>query len=488
MAFPRLFRIFYSTFFTILNIFTLALLLITPADAVHQALSNNQLYNVFAIGGCFVLTLLLAIVIYASRLYTNRSILAAIPKTWVPVEKGDVGKSVRKMIVESLSRSAVIAWDARPRIDSHVGMAPATEQEKANKKCAEGKEKQSAVCKLLRKKRAVPEKDERRISIVPHAAVWGEITHDGWSPPNSPDLPNLQFVTVILELPHLIEAKAVLLAPPDPTSTTSPPMPDLRAVELLQRPAAMVLRDYIAHLTTLGVLSPSAPVNLFLSAYETSRFSQKPITEPKFRELMRLFADILRNMIALDPGILDKLDDEDDGEEKESEGQSSIDGDTSSNSTPDTRSLASSHSGTLRSRSGSEGTIRTAPSRSRSRVKASNKATNINQRVDDSKPVRRSPRIDTVPSTPQEKKQNIQGGTERSTERALSMRSFSQSRRMYPVSQVSSSSLRSAVSGSRSRSVSGSGSGGSVIKLRMSSDSHAGDLPYEIQLGVGGPV
>src|ERR1700694_1834863 len=120
MAHPRMFRIYYSTFFTFLSIILLALLLITPADAINQALNNNQLYNVFVIAGGYLLTLVLALIIYASRLYTNRTIIAGIPKAWIPVENGDVRKSVRKMIEESLSRSAVIAWNARPRVLDHA--------------------------------------------------------------------------------------------------------------------------------------------------------------------------------------------------------------------------------------------------------------------------------------------------------------------------------------------------------------------------------
>src|SRR5271155_5474790 len=100
----NLFSLFYTSFFTILNIVLFALILITPADAIHQALNNNQLYNVFVIAGCYLLTVVLAILIYGSRLYTNRSVLAAIPKAWIPVEKGDVNEKVRRMIMESLSR------------------------------------------------------------------------------------------------------------------------------------------------------------------------------------------------------------------------------------------------------------------------------------------------------------------------------------------------------------------------------------------------
>jgi hypothetical protein len=448
MAHPRIFRIYYSTLFTFLSIVLLALLLITPADAINQALSNHQLYNVFVIAGGYFLTLLLALIIYASRLYTNRTVIAGIPKTWIPVEKGDVRDSVRKMIVESLSTSAVIAWNARPRVLDHATRAAQDAQAQVpNINSFQSARTMIKHHKLLHRKRVTTEKDEQGISIPSHPPVWGEIAHGGWSSPSSPDLPNLQYTTVILELPHLIEAKAVSLAPPDTASSTTPPMPDLRAVELLQRPAAMGLRDYISHLTSLGILSPAIPVTNFLSAYETARFSSQPRTEKEFRELMRLFAEILRGMAPLDPTILDSLD----------AIESDIDNDASSTTTSEgltphsqnrsrsrSRSLAYSSAGS--SCSGSEGTIRTAPSRRRTIARASTLG----------------PGLSAGPATPKSKKRERPA-----VERSPSLQSFAQTRRPYAVSQASSNSLRSA-------------SGESVIKLSKSSE--PGDLPYTLQL------
>ena len=433
MAHPRIFRIYYSTLFTFLSIVLLALLLITPVDAISQALSNNQLYSVFVIAGGYFLTLLLTLIIYASRLYTHRTIIAGIPKTWIPVEKGDVPDSVRKMIVESLSRSAVIAWNARPRVLDHATWVAQDAQAQAqavNANCFQTTGTTIKNHKLLHGKRLTTEKDEQGITMPPHPPVWGEIAHDGWSSPLSPDLPNLQYVTVILELPHLIEAKAVSLAPPDAASTTTPPMPDLRAVQLLQRPAAMGLRDYISHLTSLGILSPSIPVTDFLSAYEAARFSSQPRTEKEFRELMKLFAEILRGMTPLNPTILDSLD----------AIESDIDADASSTTTSEgltphshsrsrsrSRSLASSQAAS--SRSGSEGTIRTAPSRRRTIARSST--------------LRSEPGFSTAPATPKTKKRDRERHV---VERSPSLHSFAQTRRPYAVSQASSSgnSLRSA--------------------------------------------
>jgi hypothetical protein len=433
-----LFRIFYTTFFTILNIVLLALLLITPADAIRQALNNDQLYNVFVIAGCYLLTVLLAILIYASRLYTNKSVLQGIPKTWIPIEKGEVSKSVRKMIVAGLSRNAAIAWDSRPRITSQpriivnepdtrdaIARIPEAEPEPVEK----GKKKERM---FLHKHRTDTEKDEQTVAIPPYKPVWGEISHNGWSSPTSPDLPNLQYTTVILELPHLIEARAVSMAPPDPESTSNPPMPDLRAVDVLQRPAAMGLRDYIGHLTSVGVFT--SPTMDFLTAYEQARFSPQPLSEAEFRHLMAQFAELLRNIQPLNPTILASLDID--------PSESDIDDDVSSTSTPRSRSLTSAH--TSSSRSGSEGTIRTAPSR---------------RPGTGTSPTKR-PEFSTAPATPKSKKSQKQ----RTLSKSPSLNSFAQSRRPYNGSSGDSSeSLRSS-------------SQGSVIRLSHTNDS--GQLPY----------
>ena len=438
-----LFRIFYTTFFTILNIVLLALLLITPADAIRQALNNDQLYNVFVIAGCYLLTVLLAILIYASRLYTNKSVLQGIPKTWIPIEKGEVSKSVRKMIEASLRRSAAIAWDSRPRIASQpttivnepdtrdaVAIISAAEPEPVEK----GKKRERS---FLHRQRTDTEKDEHTVAIPPYQPVWGDIAHNGWSPPTSPDFPNLQYTTVIMELAHLIEARAVSMAPADPESTSNPPMPDLRAVDVLQRPAAMGLRDYIGHLTSVGVLS--SPTTDFLATYEQARFSPQPLAEPEFRQLMAQFADLLRNIQPLSSTILASLDID--------PLESDIDDDVSSASTPRSRSLVSAH--TPSTRSGSEGTIRTAPSR---RVGTGNSPT-------------KRPEFSTAPETPRSRKSKI-SQKQPAISRSSSMNSFAQSRRPYNGSSGDSSeSLRSS-------------SQGSVI--RLSSTNESGQLPYTL--------
>jgi hypothetical protein len=110
-----LFRIWYSTTYTTLLIITILLLAISPTDTIYQSFKANELQKVFVIGGVYLLTCLIVLLIYSTRIYTNRTVLAAIPKGYVPIEEGEVGKAVRRMIVKHLKRSAVIAWDSRPR-------------------------------------------------------------------------------------------------------------------------------------------------------------------------------------------------------------------------------------------------------------------------------------------------------------------------------------------------------------------------------------
>jgi len=124
---------------------------------------------------------------------------------------------------------------------------------------------------------------------------------------------------VIKELPHLIEAKAVSLAPIgtpsapslDAFSPLSTPEehenPDPRVVEILQRPATMGLREYIGHLTALGLISAPELGVEFLGLYERARFSSHALYEDEFRTLMGIFAEILRGMKAVDQQLLEDV-------------------------------------------------------------------------------------------------------------------------------------------------------------------------------------
>ncbi|KAL8914728.1 MAG: hypothetical protein Q9171_000741 [Xanthocarpia ochracea] len=346
------FRIFYSTTFTVLSLVLAVLLLITPASLIYEAFRHGQNYSIFIVAGVYVLTFIVAVLLYASRLYANRRALLHIPKAWSPLEKGHVEKRVRKLVAEKLDETAQIAYNSRPR--------------DLSKHTRGDDERQSIIT-------------EDHSATESHIPPWGTISHPGWSSPSSTDIPHLQLNPIIHELSNLIEAKAVSLAPSDPlyipttAAPREPPLPDALIVQVLQRPANMGLRSYFAHLTALGMLSQPGICTRFLALYEKARFSGHPIDEQQFRQLMALFADILRNLRPLDPSITIQLRTENASMLSASD-QDGIEDDTrslDSNNTvqhtphpdrfytprPERYSLSSG------SEAGSEGTVRTAPSR-----------------------------------------------------------------------------------------------------------------------------
>ena len=282
------FRVFYSSSYTVLFLVVAALVLVTPADAVYQAYKQSRWIDIIIIGGGYVLTALIAILIYASRMYTNRVVLNSIPKTYVPIEKEDLpAKKVRNMVVDGLAGSAVIAYQARPKAQKRDDVSPT----------ASGR-----ISKLT------SSSDPKRGGQRP---TWGKIEHPGWSGPDSTDLPDLQYATVIAELGDLIEAKAVSLAPKDPSATPNPeglPTADMRVVEMLQRPAEMGLRQYVDRLMDLGMIQDRFLAADFLALYERARFHADPPTEAEFRTLMGAFAEILRGMTGIASDILEQLD------------------------------------------------------------------------------------------------------------------------------------------------------------------------------------
>ncbi|KAF2471812.1 uncharacterized protein BDR25DRAFT_23163 [Lindgomyces ingoldianus] len=299
-----LFRIWYSTTYTVLFFILIVLLAVTPGDTIYQSIRSNELQKLFVIGGVYVLTFLIVLLVYSTRLYTNRTVLQAIPKSYIPVEDGEVGKIVRRMIVKVLKRSAIVAWDSNPRDvrgevrdDGEGGARPST----AERNHSAFKRRSNFL----------------ESTIIPVAAAsppWGRVSHPGWASPASDDLPNLQYWSVITELPNLIEAKAVSLAPRDPAvegpahaEDNTPMLPDAQVVALLQRPAPMGLREYLSRLSSYGLINPASLGPKFLAQYEYARFSTQPLPEPEFRNLMAVFADILNGMTELDPAIIEEV-------------------------------------------------------------------------------------------------------------------------------------------------------------------------------------
>nr|OQO23225.1 hypothetical protein B0A51_10410 [Rachicladosporium sp. CCFEE 5018] len=241
------FRIFYSTTYTALWILTLLILAITPASVLYTAISAAAYQYVFMTGGVYVLTALVAVFIYSSRLYTNRSVIAGVGKAYIPVEEGEVSKSVGKLVREQGERSCVIAWESRPR--DVVG-----EVERAEKE-----------------------------GLLPDGEA-GEWT----------------------ELPNLIEAQAVSLAPLV-MDEQEKPIPEPAIVEVLMRHPKMTLREYLTQLSYLGLINPPITSADFLSRYERARFSGKPATELQFEDLMTTFALLLEGMAELPAAIMEEI-------------------------------------------------------------------------------------------------------------------------------------------------------------------------------------
>ena len=107
---PKLDRVLNLTAFTFLSIILFCLILLTPADAIYQCYITKRLINIFFIAGAYIVTFILAVLIYATRIYTNRSVLTGIPKAWIPVGKEDVGTSVRRLVMDGFARSSIIAY------------------------------------------------------------------------------------------------------------------------------------------------------------------------------------------------------------------------------------------------------------------------------------------------------------------------------------------------------------------------------------------
>ena len=440
----RLFRIFYSTSFTFVFLLLVAFVIVSPADAVWQSYKAVRYLDVFIIAGVYVLTGIVAVLILASRLYTNRSVLASIPKTYMPIEPDDVGRSVRKMIKESLDRSAVIAFNAIPKV------LPEDVDRRENSRLGSRIAKSSGD--------VVQQKQHSRHQ------QWKHILHPGWSSPCSPDLPHLQYDTVIVELPALIEAKAVSLVPADPafaantseftsepftshTSAEVTAIPDGQIVDVLQRPENMGFREYVEYLISLGILQPESLGKQFLRLYEYARFSGRPLTEVEFRRLMSVFAEVLRSMTHLDPDLIaqirnvDVLDSEADTEGYE------------------TPTPASEHS-SIKSSSQSSSSMSTAASWQTQR------RYNIDAAADDSA----SDSSRSLRTAPLNQPRGSSWAQSRSA-----------SRPQMSSRLPSGNSLRPARSNASMDSQSSARSGGSVIRLATRGDGHL-NLPYVIDM------
>lgn len=447
------FRILYTSVYVLLCLLLTALLLVTPGDIIRQiVLYTSQYLNLVIIAIVYVITVLVVLFVYAIRLYMTRTVLASIPKNWIPIEKGDVTKEVRKMVATSLGRSAAIAWEARPKIIPPDPLPTLVEDpaEETETNARESKEPRRSL-QLFKSKPPATVEDEMGIALPTVRPVWGEIEHPGWGSPGSPDLPNLQYSTVLSELPNLIEAKAVSHAPPDPGSAAGPPAFDADAIVLLQRASHMSMRDYVTHLTALGVLPSSPQTSEFIEVYERARFSTRPMSNADFRHLMHLFAELLREMQPLKPTALYADNDSDYPDSPYSESSGHIDDDAPQETTTPTTYARSISSTSALSLNGSS---------TRSRARPHRPARNSSSHT--------WHQYRTAPTTPKSRAGTAGGG--RGLSRSSSTNSantFAQTRRPYYPS--SSASMRS-----------GSSVQGSVIRLATREDGN--DLPYVLRV------
>lgn len=432
MQYRRLFfRILYGSIYLVFLLLLVGLLLITPGDAIDRSLRNGQKYNVLILTISYVVTAVTVVFVYILRLYITKTALASIPKAWVPIDKGDVKDAVYRMIHSGLSRSAAIAYESRPReqmmgFGRNLGTSDAGEQ-----RAQPGYRRTKTVAEDL----GLP------LPLPSSRPVWGEIEHYGWASPNSPDLRNLQYSSVLSELPNLIEARALTLAPTqssDGTVAGQTPMPDPETTILLQRMPSMTMRDYLDHLSSMDVVPMDETTILFLAQYEHARFSNRPISNDLFRELMHLFAEILRAMQPFDPNVLQSLEEGGNFGWGPSESDMDIDNDAPLYTNPP------------------------SPQSSISRSTLSS----VRRRPPMRTPSAQAWSFRTAPNTPGSRRTGI-------LSRKSSENSFAQTRRQYAVSsQPSSSSLGS--------NATGSSDSGSVIRLATRQD--PGALPYVLNL------
>ena len=440
-----LFLIVYNFIYYFLYLVLFAFLVVTPIDLIQQSVQGHRKYDILLLIVCYVVTVLVVAFIYASRLYISRSVLASIPKLWVPVEKGDVPPDVRQMVVEGLARSAAIAYAARPRMP----LAPV----------AQGPIELAAAGRQASPSSA-GQKEAKPVEMPRHKPVGGEIEHPGWASPLSHDLPSLQYDTVVSELPNLIEAKAITLAPPDPDSHVDPPVLDPDAVALLQKPEFMGLREYLLYLTDLAVLAPLPVTAKFLAAYEAARYSGRPLSNDQFRSLMHLFSDVLQNMHPLSPAALAGYED-DDGSSGAAPSESDVDNDAPRGTS--TSSLGTPRGSDLHLSGGHENDAARRGSASTSSSGGSSTGRPRRRGLGARTSSAHTRQFRTAPTTPKSRHTGFS--------RASSDESFARTGRPYPASQASSESLRSA-------------GGGSVIRLAGRDD--ATELPYVLTYSPSG--
>ncbi|KAK9317240.1 hypothetical protein V1522DRAFT_403049 [Lipomyces starkeyi] len=104
------------------------------------------------------------------------------------------------------------------------------------------------------------------------------VSHPGLPPPHSEfDFPQVPYLEVLIESAKLLEIKASSLHP------------------VLRRKACMSWKEYASYLRRY-VNFDEVLGDRFIDAYEEARYSGRPITEEKFKDMMRMFTLLLRSI------------------------------------------------------------------------------------------------------------------------------------------------------------------------------------------------
>ncbi|KAJ8097140.1 hypothetical protein POJ06DRAFT_262628 [Lipomyces tetrasporus] len=130
------------------------------------------------------------------------------------------------------------------------------------RRCANAIEAELIRCRLIQE------------SIQPSDSV----SHPGLPPPHSEfDFPQVPYLEVLIESVKLLEIKASNLHP------------------ALRRKPGMSWKEYTLHLENY-VSFDAVLAHQFIDAYEEARYSGRLITEDKFKDMMRTFTLLLRNI------------------------------------------------------------------------------------------------------------------------------------------------------------------------------------------------
>lgn len=96
----------------------IGLLVVTPIDTILQSQSSGQFWNVIIIVVAYAITVVIALILYATRLVKTRRSLSDIPRRFIP-RKDDLPKESGKLIEQELDRCLDIVNQTLP-VKQHI--------------------------------------------------------------------------------------------------------------------------------------------------------------------------------------------------------------------------------------------------------------------------------------------------------------------------------------------------------------------------------